>query len=246
GWCEGGSASPAPSAVQSGRQYPPGRLFGETDLAALDAAAEARERFLEEIVEARERGAEGVGGEDQEERLGRQTLAAEREHLGQILEQLPDLALVAAAELRRIEEDAVVALAPADLAAEEGGRVFGDPADRALAEIRERLVLLRPRDRLLGRIDVRHLGPRERRDDRRRPGVGEQVEHADRPPGAAGGSDPLRRPIPMARLLGKEPQMAKRRQARRERQVPGGTAVAQYPALRQRARAAPMTRILLS
>src|SRR6185295_2275689 len=47
-------------------------------------------------------------------------------------------------------------------------------------------------------------------------------------------------------LLGKEPQMAKRRQARREGDFPGGTAVAQYPALRQRARAAPMTRILLS
>ncbi len=72
-------------------------------------------------------------------------------------EQVPHLAVGPAPELGRIDEHEMIGLAAARLARDELLRIIEDPADGRGAEPGCGLVLLGPRDRLLRRIDVRHL-----------------------------------------------------------------------------------------
>ena len=130
-------------------------------------------------------------------------------------EQVPHLAVGAATELRRIDEDDVIGLAAPHLAGDELRRIIQHPADRRRLQSRRGLVLLRPGDRLLRRIDVRDVRAGSRGDQRGGAGVGEQVQHARRFGALLG--QPRQHPLPVRHLLGKQTHVAEARQAAKHR-----------------------------
>ena len=110
---------------------------------------EAVERVEEEVLKHDWRDAGGVGAEKDEERCRGQKLAAEGEGLGEVAFDLVDLALRAAPEGGRVEDDGVVAPSATDFASEELVGVLGDPADRGILESVQRGVFARPVDHAL-------------------------------------------------------------------------------------------------
>ena len=94
-----------------------------------------------------------------------------------MLLQPPHLAVRAAAELRRIEHDAVVAPPAPHLARGELRRVVDHPADRPIGHVRQEGVGLARLDRLLRRIDMRHPRALGRQRQAADAGIAEQVEH---------------------------------------------------------------------
>ena len=93
-----------------------------------------------------------------------------------MLLQPPHLALGPAAELGRIEQDAVVAAAAADFAGGEFGGVVDDPADRAVGHSRQFGIAPAALDRFLRRIDMDQPRAGVGQGQRADPGVAEQVE----------------------------------------------------------------------
>ena len=138
----------------------------------------------------------------------------------QVGEDVPHLALRPAAEFRRIEDDAVVAVAAPALALDEFHRVLADPADLQRLEPAQRLVLARPADRLLRGVDMGHLGAGPGRHQRGDAGIAEQVEHLQ--PAARRRAIRVLEPLPVGRLLGKHADMAEIGEAAEEGDaVPG-------------------------
>ena len=94
-----------------------------------------------------------------------------------MLLQPPHLALRPAAELGRVEQDAVVAAPAPDFARGEFGGIVDDPADRPLGQARQRGIGASALDRLLRRVDMDQPGAGFAEQQRADAGVAEQVEH---------------------------------------------------------------------
>jgi hypothetical protein len=118
----------------------------------------------------------------------------------------PDLAAGAAAEGGRVQHDTVVAYAAALLAAQVGQRILDNPADGAVLQARQRLVLARPGHRLPGRIDVGDVGAGLGCGQGGQAGVAEEVEHAQ---GMAGRARLAGDPVPVDGVLWKDAHLAR-------------------------------------
>ncbi|KAI1693424.1 hypothetical protein Ddc_22841 [Ditylenchus destructor] len=151
-----------------------------------------------------------IGRQHKAERLGREDFAADIQHQRQMVEQLPDFTMGAAAEFRRVGEDDIVVVAAALLTLDELHGVFADPADGRLFKPRKRLVLLRPANRFLGGVDMGHFRASCRRNQRGDAGVTEEVQHFQRP---VGRFDGMFQPFPMHDLFGKDANMPEGREA---------------------------------
>ena len=155
-----------------------------------------------------ERGhADGVDREKQEPRVGIKQLAAIGDEFGQAFFQLPNFAIGAAAIFRRIEDDAVIALAAPHFAGGELHRIIDDPADGLVGHVRQRRIGTRGLDRFLGGIHVRHSRPLGGKRQAADAGIAEQVHrgrrvHARQLPAHPG---------PHRRHVRKEAQMPERR-----------------------------------
>ena len=151
--------------------------------------------------------------------------------------------LAAVAVARRVEDDAVVAPAAPGLARDERFDVVDDPADRPVGQARQLGVATRPGDRRPRPVDVGHGRARRGRGQRRRAGVGEQVEDGGRR--ARAGADRRRgprrgsRPAPGTGRPGRSASGAARTADRRPSTVPAvGDRAARAPSSRRRDRTA--------
>ena len=121
-----------------------------------------------------------------------------------MLLQPPHLTLGPAPELGRIEDDAVIALAPAHLARGELGGVVDDPADRPLIEAAKHRIGPRLRHRFLRGIHMRHRA-KAREGLTAHAGIAEKVERA----GLMLALQHLAHPAPHRSHIGKETEVAK-------------------------------------
>ena len=117
--------------------------------------------WREQLADRQRRHAHRIDGEHEEAAVGVEQPAAIGDQAGQILLEPPDLALRPAAELGRIEDDAVIAPAAPHLARGELGGVVDHPADRPVGHARQRGIGLARLDRFLRGVDMGQ--PRARR-----------------------------------------------------------------------------------
>src|SRR5581483_9866096 len=228
-----GSAIPRPPAEEGGGEGPAAAFFAEHQFARFADAAEPGEALGRELVDGEERGADRIGGEDEEIGVIGEQRAAGAHHAGKAREQVPDLVLRPAPELRRVEDDPVIAAAAADLALDEPGRILADRAEGQVAKARQRLVLAGPADRLPRCIDVGDVGSGPGRDERGDAGIGEEVQHL-RPRLPARG-DLAFEPVPVRRLLREDADMAEGGEAAEEPDA----VIFERPGLAERALVAP-------
>ena len=171
------------------------------EFADFDFAAIGLHEVGEQIAEHEGGGFDVVGGQEQQARFFGERLAAEFEQFGKLAFHFPDVAVGAAAERGRIEQDAVVAGAALHFAADVFDGVFDDPADGLVGEAGGGLVVAGPGGRGLGGVDVGGEPAGFGADERGRAGVAEEIQQA-----RAGGGGLLDR-APMRRLLGKHAEM---------------------------------------
>ena len=139
------------------------------------------------------------------QRLFAQQRAALGEQLPEVILEPPHFARAAAAVGRRVHDDRVVLAAALDFAAHEFQAVVGDVANGRVGEPAERGVFAAPFHHALGGVDVADGRAGLRGGDRRGAGVAEEIEHGDFAPRGARGFDFSAEPVPVHRLLGKEP-----------------------------------------
>ncbi len=113
-------------------------------------------------------------------RVVAEQIAAEVEQKGQVGLDFKHLALFAAPERGRIENDAVITSSAFDFAAQEGDGIIHDPADGCVLQLIERGVFTRPFHHAFGGVEVADLRTALRGGEGRTAGIGEEVEHAGR------------------------------------------------------------------
>jgi hypothetical protein len=127
---------------------------GPGEFADVDLAAVGLHQVGDEVAKHQGGGFDIVGGEEKEARFFGEGFAAEFEQLGELAFDFPDVAVGAAAEGGRIEQDAVVAGAALDFAADVFDGVLDDPADGLVVEAGSGLVFAGPGGGGLGGVDV--------------------------------------------------------------------------------------------
>ncbi len=160
-------------------------------------------------------------------------MAAVAEQGAKPLLDLPAFAAGTTPELRRIEQDRVIAPLAPHFARGELARIVDDPAHRLVGHAGERGIFARLSHRLLRRIDMRHRGPRGGERLAADAGIAEEVEES----GIGLVGNLAAQPVPHRRHIGKEAQMPKRRAlggearlAPRERPAFGGHGLVIIPA----------------
>ena len=125
------------------------------------------------------------------------------------------LALGAVAPRGRVEDNAVIPRAAADLPGEERAGVLAEPADRRRCEARCAGVRAGEVERLRRRVDVHDLGASRYEGERRGARMGEEREHAGGR-GRDGGE-----PAPLLHLFEEHAALARRRRPYLERERDG-------------------------
>ncbi|MBK8456082.1 MAG: hypothetical protein IPL47_02375, partial [Phyllobacteriaceae bacterium] len=120
-----------PSARTSGSTAPVPPFLENDQFTRFDRTAHSGEGVAHKRMERQERGANGVGRQNERQWPVGEHGAAGFDHAGQVVEQLPDLAFRPAPEGRWIEKHDVVAAAAPDFALDEQRSVLAkDPVDR--------------------------------------------------------------------------------------------------------------------
>ena len=145
-----------------------------------------------------------AGEEDEEAPRGVEDGADGCQQLGDVGLDLPDLALRAASERRRIEHDSAVFVPAALFARDEFHGVVADPADLSFQVGVERLVLVRPVDDAARGVEVAGVRAALCHGERSAAGVCEEVERVGVRGQERGG---FAEPRPVSDLLGEETEV---------------------------------------
>src|SRR3990167_3571974 len=106
-------------------------LFADAEVGVLDRAGQVLQGLCQKPGNGEGGHTDSIDGEEQEAAVGVKQLRAIGNQAWKALLKTPDFAIRATAELRWIEDDAIVAATAADFAGGELGSVINDPADRA-------------------------------------------------------------------------------------------------------------------
>lgn len=154
-----------------------------------------------EVVEHEGRGLDIVGGEDEQAGTGGEDLTAKIEKFRQLAFNFPDVAVGAAAEGGRVKENAVIAGAALDFAANIFHGIFDNPANGFLVKVGGGLILAGPSDGGFGSIHVGGLPSGFGGHKGGGSGIAKEIEQA------CAGSCHLANGLPVRRLFGEEAQV---------------------------------------
>ena len=175
--------------------------MGEGEFADIDVAAVGFHEIGEQVVKHEGGGFDVVGGEEEEAGFFGEGFAAEFQQLGELAFDFPDVAIGAASEGGGVEENAVVAGAAFDFAANIFEGVFDDPADGFCVQMGGNLVVAGPGGGGFGGVHVGGFPAGFGGDEGGGAGIAEEIEK----PCAGGGG--LLDGVPMGRLFGEHAEM---------------------------------------